>query len=58
MLSFSWIFPEIIEKTSDLAKPLKKLEIIENLRKDDLRVVLKEAGFDFDEIHREHTRES
>ena len=41
-----------------MAKPLKKLEIIENLRKDDLRVVLKEVGFDFDEIHRERTRES
>jgi hypothetical protein len=28
-----------------------------NLRKEDLRVVLKEVGFEFDEIHREHTRE-
>lgn len=28
-----------------------------NLRKDDLRVVLKEVGFDFDEIHSKHARE-
>jgi hypothetical protein len=28
-----------------------------NLRKDDLRVVLKEVGFDFDEIHSEHAGE-
>lgn len=27
-----------------------------NLRKDDLRVVLKDVGFDFDEIHRERER--
>ena len=28
-----------------------------NLRKEDLRVVLKDVGFDFDEIHRELERE-
>ncbi len=44
---FSLDFPEIIEKTSDMAKPLKKLEIIENLRllSDWLRIKYPEEHF-------------